>query len=95
MADDQSWDLQRSDDEDGWLLTNTSARPAKAVAVEFRGRVDGRPWREGVTINPSVLGAGEQTYIRIFRSDTVTAVEVSWRGRFGRRKRWQAPSSAW
>jgi hypothetical protein len=87
--DGRDW-TRRRDAGDGWVLTNTSGRPARAVEVEFAGRVDGQPWREDVLIRPEVLGAGEETYIRMFRSETVTGVVVTWRGRFGARRRWQA-----
>jgi hypothetical protein len=89
MVDTSDWALRR-DGEDGWVLTNTSARAARAIEVEFSGRVDGQPWREGVVIRPDVLGAGEETYIKVFRSDTVTDAVITWRGRFGSRRRWQA-----
>ena len=73
---------------DFWRLDNATGGTARHVVVTFRGAVDGRPWTERVVINPPILPAQGTTEIHIFRSETVTAAEVTWRSGLGRTRSW-------
>lgn len=93
---DGAWELRRHVDGYDWEITNATGRSARSLYINFEGRVDGKPWNEGVTPMRGVVGgiggvveANASLYINIFRSDTVTAVTVRWKSRFGRTRTWR------